>query len=132
MKTSTRRLAATRFARFLLLTLVTCSVGKSQSTPATVLSPGTLVIGQCAGHTKEPGCVLPNLFGPQGITLFPNPAFPHYAQLIRSAHSMIKQTLSSAIGTQLAVLSVMSPASGFTSQFKSNLGVFTGSDARFG
>jgi len=132
MKNSTRRLAAARFARFLLLTLVTCSVGKSQSTLATVLSPGTVVIGQCAGHTNEPGCVLPNLFGPQGITLFPNPAFPHYAHFIGSAQTIMNQTLSSAIGTQLAVLPFISPASGFTYQFDTNLGVFTRSDASFG
>ena len=131
MKNSTRRLAAARFARFLLLTLVTCSAGKSQST-STVLSPGGVVIGQCAGHTSEPGCVLPNLFGPQGITLFPNPAFPHYAHFIGSAQTIMNQTLSSAIGTQLAVLPFISPASGFTYQFDTNLGVFTRSDASFG
>jgi hypothetical protein len=131
MKNSTRRLAAARFARFLLLTLVTCSAGKSQST-STVLSPGVVVIGQCAGHTSEPGCVLPNLFGPQGITLFPNPAFPHYAHFIGSAQTIMNQTLSSAIGTQLAVLPFISPASGFTYQFDTNLGVFTRSDASFG
>jgi hypothetical protein len=91
-----------------------------------------VVIGQCAGHTNEPACVLPNLFGPAGITLFPSPQFPHYAHFIGSAQTIMNQTLSSAIGTQLAVLPFISPASGFTYEFDTSLGVFTRSTASFG
>lgn len=118
------------FTGFVFLAIAS-SVGYAQSGP-TLLSPGTVVIGQCGGHTNEPGCVLPNLFGPQGITLYPNPSFPHYAHFLGSAQTTINQTLSSAIGTQLAVLPFMSPASGYTYQFDSNLGVFTRSTASFG
>jgi hypothetical protein len=120
-----------RSASALLLALFASSVCSSQSTP-TVLSPGTVVIGQCAGHTNEPACVLPNLFGPQGITLYPSPSFPHYAHFIGSAQTVMNQTLSSAIGTQLATLPFISPASGFTYQFDTNLGVFARSTNSFG
>ena len=35
---------------------------------STVLGTGTVVTGQCSGHDREPGCVLPGLFGPGGLT----------------------------------------------------------------
>src|ERR1700676_1309285 len=118
-------------ASVFFLALVACSFANAQS-PPTLLSPGTVVIGQCAGHTSEPACVLPNLFGPQGITLFPNAAVPHYAHFIGSAGTIMNQTLSSAIGTQLATLPFISPASGFTYQFDTTLGVFARTTNSFG
>jgi hypothetical protein len=123
--------ASLRFASVVLLALAACSRGYSQSAPI-VLAPGTVVTGQCAGHTTEPGCVLPNLFGPGGITVFANPTFPHYAHFIGSAQQIMNQTLSSAIGTQLAVLPFVSPASGFTYKFDPDLGVFERSTTGFG
>src|SRR5579863_3153658 len=102
MKNVTSRSAA-RLFELLFLGALACSAAYAQSTP-TVLSPGTVVTGQCATHTHDPGCVLPNLFGPGGVTVFANPTFPHYAHFIGSAQQIMNQTLSSAIGTQLAVL----------------------------
>ena len=121
----------TRTATLFVLASFGCSVGYSQSQPI-VLSPGTVVTGQCTSHTHDPGCVLPNLFGPQGITVFANPTFPHYAHFIGSAQQIMNQTLSSAIGTQLAVLPFISPASGFTYKFDPNLGTFERTTNSFG
>src|SRR5215470_17762888 len=56
------------------------------------LVPGTIVTGQCQGQGGAPGCVLPNLFGPTGLTVFPNPGFPHYAHFIGSAQTTLNQT----------------------------------------
>jgi hypothetical protein len=124
-------LRGTSIGGVFLLAMLTTSVGYSQS-PPTALVPGTVVIGQCVGHTHDPACVLPNLFGPQGITVFANPTFPHYAHFIGSAQQIFNQTLSTAIGTQLAVLPFISPASGFTYKFDPNLGTFERSTTSFG
>ncbi len=88
------------------------------------LKLGDTVTGQCEGHANEPGCVLPNLFGPQGLTLFNNPAFTHFAHFVGSAQETLNQTLSTAIATQLAILPVISPASGFTYKYDSASGAF--------
>src|ERR1700761_7360374 len=114
-----------------LLAMLGASAGYSQSPPM-VLSPGTVVTGECSNHAHDPACVLPNLFGPQGITVFANPTFPHYAHFIGSAQQIMNQTLSTAIGTQLAVLPFISPASGFTYKFDANLGTFERSTTSFG
>src|SRR5580704_742908 len=115
----------------LLLVLLAASPVYSQSAP-TVLSQGTVVTGQCAGHTSEPACVLPNLFGPQGLTVYPNAAFPHYAHFIGSAQTIVNQTLSSALATQLATLPSISPSSGFTYKYDRDLGVFERTTTGFG
>ena len=99
---------------------------------ATPLNPGTVVTGQCQGHESEPGCVLPNLFGPQGLSLFPNPVFPHYAHFIGSAQTTINQTLGTSIATQLAILPIISPSSGFTYKYDSTAGAFVRSTTSFG
>ncbi len=96
------------------------------------LTPGTVVTGQCQGHESEPGCVLPNLFGPPGLTLFPSPVFPHYAHFIGSAQTTINQTLGTAIATQLAILPLISPSSGFTYKYDSAAGAFVRTTASFG
>ncbi|HLJ48088.1 MAG TPA: transporter [Bryobacteraceae bacterium] len=88
------------------------------------LVPGTVVTGQCQGHESEPGCVLPSLFGPQGLTLFNNPAFSHFAHFVGSAQETLNQTVSTAIATQLAILPLISPASGFTYKYDSASGAF--------
>jgi hypothetical protein len=113
----------------LTLFLATAVIGLGQGNP---LTPGTVVTGQCQGHESEPGCVLPNLFGPQGMTLFPNGPFPHYAHFIGSAQTTLNQTMSSAIATQLAILPIISPASGFTYKFDDSVGVFVRSTTSFG
>src|ERR1700746_1588071 len=85
---------------FLMVTLLLIirSPGYAQSAP-TVLTQGAVVIGQCSGHTSEPGCVPPNLFGPTGLTLCPTTQCPHFAHFIGSAQAVLNQTLSSAIAT---------------------------------
>lgn len=96
------------------------------------LVPGTLVTGQCQGHASEPGCVLPNLFGSQGLTLANNPQFPHYAHFIGSAQETLNQGVGTAIATQLAILPIISPSSGFTYKYDSASGVFVRSTTSFG
>lgn len=97
------------------------------------LTPGTVVTGQCTGHTSAPGCVLPNLFGPEGITLAIVPgSFQHYAHFIGSAQQTLNVTLSTAIATQLTTLPIISPASGFTYQYDSSAGAFVRSTTSFG
>jgi hypothetical protein len=90
------------------------------------------VTGQCQGKETEPGCVLPNLFGPQGLSLYPASSFPHYAHFIGSAQTIINQTVSSAIATQLAVLPIISPASGFTYNYDKETGAFVRTTTSFG
>jgi hypothetical protein len=96
------------------------------------ITPGTVVTGQCQGHESEPGCVLPNLFGSQGLTLANNPVFPHYAHFIGSAQQILNQGVGSAIATQLATLPIISPSSGFTFQYDAAAGAFVRSTTSFG
>jgi hypothetical protein len=112
----------------LLLTASIC-FGQGSVQP---LVPGTVVLGQCAGHTSEPGCVLPNLFGAGGLTVYNNPVFPHYAHFIGVAQTTINQTLSTSIATQLAILPIISPSSGFTYKYDSASGAFVRSTTSFG
>lgn len=106
-----------------------CSAQTSAPTP---IVQGTIVTGQCLGHESEPGCVLPNLFGPQGLTLANNPVFPHYAHFIGSAQETLNEGVGTAIATQLAILPIISPSSGFTFKYDSAAGVFTRSTTSFG
>src|SRR3954447_18740031 len=96
------------------------------------LVEGTIVTGQCNGHEAEPGCVLPSLFGPQGLSLYNNPAVPHFAHFIGSAQTTLNQTLGTAIATQLTILPIISPASGFTYKYNSAAGAFERSTTTFG
>lgn len=98
----------------------------------TPLTQGTVVTGQCFGHGSDPGCVLPNLFGPQGLTLFFNPVFPHYAHFTGSAQATLNQSLSTAIATQLADLPIISPSSGFTYSYDRASGAFVRTTGSFG
>ena len=97
-----------------------------------VLVPGTVVIGQCLGHESNPGCVLPNLFGSQGLTLANSPQFPHYAHFVGSAQETLNQGVGTAIATQLAILPIVSPAAGFTFSYDKASGVFVRSTTSFG
>jgi hypothetical protein len=113
-----------------LLSCFTLPVCFAQSTQPLV--PGTVVIGQCWGHSKDPGCTLPSLFGSTGLSLYPTPAFPHYAHFIGPAQTTLNQTLSTAIATQLAVLPIISPSSGFTYKYDSASGAFVRTTTSFG
>jgi len=96
------------------------------------LVQGTVVTGQCWGHASEPGCVLPSLFGPGGLSLANTGRFPHYAHFIGSAQTTLNQTLGTAIATQLAILPIISPASGFTYKYDPSAGAFERSTTTFG
>jgi hypothetical protein len=112
----------------LLLTVVA-----STSFGQTPLTQGTVVTGQCYGHESQPGCVLPNLFGPEGLTLaVPAGGFSHYAHFLGSAQTTLNTTLSTAIATQLATLPIISPASGFTFTYDASAGVYVRNTTSFG
>jgi hypothetical protein len=113
----------------LALVVFGCSKSYAQSTP---LTEGTVVTGQCNGRGSEPGCVLPNLFGNTGLTLFRDPVTPHFAHFLGSAQETLNQTLSTAIATQLAILPIISPASGFTYKYDSASGAFVRTTTSFG
>src|SRR5215813_964105 len=117
------------FALLIFLVVGTVCYGQSTTSP---LSPGDTVTGKCLNKETEPGCVLPNLFGPQGLSLYPVSSFPHYAHFIGSAQTIINQTVSSAIATQLAVLPIISPASGFTYNYDKETGAFVRTTTSFG
>lgn len=102
-----------------------------QSQPITLV-PGTVVTGACQKAPSEPGCVIPNLFGPQGLTLANNAAFPHYAHFVGSAQETLNQGVGTAIATQLAILPIISPSSGFTFAYDNASGVFVRSTTSFG
>src|SRR5438105_3218065 len=110
-------------ARVPALAVAALSICLAQTGPE-VLQTGTGVTGQCSGHEREPGCVLPNLFGSGGLTLQPSPAFSHYAHYVGAAQTTLNRTLSSAIATQLATLPIISPASGFTYTYDRSAGAF--------
>ncbi len=93
------------------------------------LMEGVVITGQCNGHGSEPGCVLPNLFGPQGFNL---PSSFHYAHFIGSAQQLLNTTLSTAIATQIATLPIISPSSGFTFEYDPSAGVYVRSTTSFG
>jgi hypothetical protein len=115
-----------------LLILVSARLRCSAQPTTVVLTPGTVVTGQCNGRGSEPGCVLPNLYGPTGLTLFNNPEFSHFAHFVGSAQTTLNQTLSTAIATQLAILPIISPASGFTYKYDSAAGAFVRTSSSFG
>jgi hypothetical protein len=103
--------------------------GWGQST--VVLQPTTVITGQCYGR-QTPGCVLPNLYGPTGLTLYNSPAFSHFAHFVGAAESTLNKTLSTSIATQLAILPIISPASGFTYKYDSTTGAFVRTSSSFG
>jgi hypothetical protein len=100
--------------------------------PPQPLGRSVVVTGHCQGHESEPGCVLPNLFGPNGLTLNPFAVPRHYAHFIGSAQQTLNQTLGTAIATQLALLPIISPASGFTYKYDRTAGAFERSTTTFG
>ena len=98
-----------------------------------LLQQGTVVTGLCYGHESNPGCVLPNLFGSTGLTLaVPAGGFSHYAHFVGAAQTTLNTTLSTAIATQLAILPIISPASGFTFNYDASAGVYVRSTTSFG
>jgi len=112
--------------------LISASLSCFAQSSTEILVPGTIVTGQCHGRESQPGCVLPNLFGPTGLTLNNNPVFSHFAHYVGPAQTTLNQTLSTAIATQLAILPIISPASGFTYKYDSAAGAFVRTSSSFG
>ncbi|MCW5980190.1 MAG: hypothetical protein KIT09_19055 [Bryobacteraceae bacterium] len=88
-------------------------------------------LGQCSGSAKV-GCVVPNLFG-EGITLSPAAPGQHVAHFQGTPEFFQNfLPLNTAIATQLTLLPIASPASGFTYEFSSATGVYTRTAQSFG
>jgi hypothetical protein len=114
------------------LVLLLSSISLSFAQQTTLLTPSSIVTGQCQGHEGDPGCAVPSLFGPNGLTLFATGPFPHFAHFIGDAQSTLNTTLSTAIATQLAILPLISPASGFTYRYDRATGAFVRTSSSFG
>ncbi len=72
--------------------------------------------------------LIPDLFGPNGLTL-PNPSHQaHFSAAFQSNFA----PFNSALASQLNSLPIPSPASGFTYSFDPTLGVYTRSTSSFG
>jgi hypothetical protein len=73
----------------------------------------------CTGKTSL-GCAIPNLYGPHGLAL-PNPTYTdHFMSSVIANFS----ALNTALATQLTLLPLASPASGFTYEYDPNTGAF--------
>jgi hypothetical protein len=81
----------------------------------------------CANSDKL-GCLIPNLYGAGGFTL-PN---PFHAAHFTNAFQENFTPLSSAVATQLTLLPLASPASGFTFTFDPTTGAYTRTAESFG
>jgi hypothetical protein len=82
----------------------------------------------CANNTSKLGCLIPTLYGPTGLTL-PNPTHnAHFDSDFQSNFSPVNNALAS----QLTLLPLASPASGFTYAFDTAAGVYTRSAQSFG
>jgi hypothetical protein len=86
-------------------------------------------LGRCSGHTTDPGCVIPSLYGPAGFEL---PNSFHAAHFQTNVQQSFNSALSSAIATQLATLPLISPSSGLTFKYDKAAGVFAPSSRSFG
>jgi hypothetical protein len=82
---------------------------------------------RCTGQAGL-ACVLPNLYGPYGLFL-PNPT---HAAHFNSTFQSNFTALNTAIATQLTLLPLASPASGFVYKYDSATGVYTRSAQSFG
>jgi hypothetical protein len=111
----------------IILLLANCSFVLAQAQPYT---QNSVITGQCSsGYAKDPGCVLPNVFGPNGLTL---PNTSHFAHFSGSAVDVLNQTLSTAIATQLVTLPLISPSSGYTFKYDRDTGTFQPTTTSFG
>jgi len=103
-----------------------------QSTPVQVSSVPGLAnqlppTNRCTGQAGL-ACAIPNLYGPYGLVL-PNPTHTaHFESAFQSSFS----ALNDAIATQLTLLPVPSPASGFTFRYDPTTGLSVRSAESFG
>jgi hypothetical protein len=112
------------------ITALVCHAAFAQglSVPVTPKLAGVLPPkNNCSGQTGL-ACVMPNLYGPYGLVL-PNSDFP--AQFNSSFQSAFS-ALNDAIATQITLLPIASPASGFTYVFDNGTGVYRRSAESFG
>lgn len=104
----------------------------AQSTPVPISSvPGLNKVLPSTNHcTGQPGlaCVIPNLYGPYGLVL---PNASHVAHFNSTFQSDFA-ALDAAIATQLTLLPLASPASGFTYKYDPATGVYSRSAQSFG
>jgi hypothetical protein len=92
------------------------------------------VFGQTCENSSEVGCVIPNLFGnPRGITLPAALAGNHVEHFFdQPEYAQNFLPLNKAVATQLTLLPIPSPASGFTYSFDRAAGVHTRTAQSFG
>ncbi len=102
----------------------------SQSVPISSVPGLGKVLPPTNACTGQAGlaCAIPNLYGPYGLAL-PNPT--HAAHFNSSFQSNFS-ALNEAIATQLTLLPLASPASGFTYKIDPTTGVITRSAESFG
>lgn len=108
--------------------LALCSYAQTLNVPisgnlANLVPPAN----NCTGKSGL-ACVMPNIYGPRGLVL-PNST---YAARFDSSFQSAFWALNSAIATQITLLPVASPASGFTFEFDRSTGVYRRSSQTFG
>jgi hypothetical protein len=91
---------------------------------STVLPPKN----NCTGKTGL-ACVMPNLYGQYGGIVLPNSTFP---AIFNSGFQKAFSTFNDALATQLTLLPIASPASGFTYAFDQSTGVYQRTAESFG
>lgn len=106
----------------LMLVVISTATMFSQTTPVTVSSVNGLsaVLPAQNACSGKPGlaCAIPNLYGPYGLVL-PNPTHAaHFNSTFQSNFS----ALDTAIATQITLLPLASPASGFTYKYDPTTG----------
>jgi hypothetical protein len=91
------------------------------------LSGSLFPTSACSGKTAI-GCAIPNLYGPRGLAL-PNPGYSdHFMNSVIENFS----ALNTELATQLTLLPLASPASGFTYSVDTNTGLVVRTAESFG
>lgn len=104
------------FVSLLLCVVLSASAALAQSTLTQTANGGKLSL------------LVPNVFGVGGLTL-PNPFHSAHFDASQGANFT---PVNTSIGTQLSLLPIASPASGFVYSFDKSLGVMTQSNESFG
>lgn len=110
--------------RFLTVVFIAAACGtvsaQSLNVPVTPNLASVLPAkNNCSGKTGL-ACVMPNLYGPYGLVL-PNANFP---ARFNSSFQSTFSALNTAIASQITLLPIVSPASGFAYEFDKSTGVF--------
>lgn len=95
----------------------------SQAVPISSVPGLTLTPTACSGKTNLL-CAIPNLYGPSGLVL-PNPA-------IGTSFASAFQTAFASTATQLTLLPLANPASGFVYQYDPQTGLYSRSSQSLG